>query len=34
MTGNKGVLVNFKETKFSSLVELGDNSNYVIEGLG
>jgi hypothetical protein len=26
MTGNKGVLANFKENKFSSHVELGDNA--------
>jgi hypothetical protein len=33
MTGNKGVLANFKE-KFSAQIELGDNASYAIEGLG
>jgi hypothetical protein len=34
MTGNKEVLANFKEKKFSAQVELGDNANYTIKGLG
>jgi hypothetical protein len=34
MTGNKGVLANFKEKKFSAQVELGDNPSYAIEGIG
>jgi hypothetical protein len=34
MTGNKGVLANFKEKKFFAQVELGDNASYAIKGLG
>jgi hypothetical protein len=34
MTGNKEVLVNFKEKKFFAQVELGDNTNYIIKGRG
>jgi hypothetical protein len=34
MTGNKGVLANFKEKKFSAQVELGDNASYAIGGIG
>jgi hypothetical protein len=34
MTGNKGVLANFKEKKFSAQVELRDNVSYPIEGIG
>jgi hypothetical protein len=34
MTGNKGVLANFKEKKFFAQLELGDNASYAIEGIG
>jgi hypothetical protein len=32
MTGNKDNLANFKNVKFSSQVELGDDANYAIKG--
>jgi hypothetical protein len=34
MTGNKDNLANFKNVKFSSQVELGDDVSYAIKGTG
>jgi hypothetical protein len=34
MTGNKDNLANFKNVKFSSQVELGDDASYAIKGTG
>ena len=34
MIGNKDFLENFKELKVTSKVELGDDANYEIKGIG
>ena len=34
MTSNRGTLVSYKKNKFTTQVELGDDSTYKIEGVG
>ena len=34
MTGNRGVLTSYRKKKFTTQVELGDDSTYKIEGVG
>ena len=34
MSRFKGAISNLKENKFSCMVELGDNSTYLIQGVG
>ena len=34
MTGNRGALTSYKKKKFTTQVELGDDSTYKIEGVG
>ena len=34
MTGNRGALTNYRKNKFTTQVELGDDTTYKIEGVG
>ena len=34
MTGNRGALTSYRKKKFTTQVELGDDSTYKIEGVG